>query len=404
MVEFVSRYENFVGLEYDSRVTGHGAIYGSSSCGKSTLVRNLCLNGMFKHCKTVVFLNGKTSALPSGFEKTMKQRWGTLVYSYRIANESELISKINEIEDSFLLHRQHEYAKVGESTPDEIDLRSNMGFGNLKIIIDDLHKEVVKSDTLARKFQAIRHSGIELLFVTQSFKNTNMHDLIKENLSYVILFKLSQNKVTVKSYLSDLSMSSSSVRSKQEYRSTLEYIYSRMVQRNDSILTFPEEDTCYLYICMPKRSCKRVSDVRTSISNPNRQICFQEIDCNSCKILFAERSTKLKYENRFERVPMRVLSEKEQVKRLNNENDNDNDNRRFIDTINTKREEDEQEYEEEEEEEEEEEREGSTHSTKRPANTHHPKNRKNLFETRGDLNNRKTTIQRKHSKRTIPEV
>ena len=181
----------------------------------------------------------KTSSLPKGFEATMKQRWGTLVYLYRINHESELISKINEIEDSFLSHRQDEYSKMGESTPDEIDLRKNMEFGNMKIIIDDLHKELVKSDPLARKFQAIRHSGIELLFVTQSFKNTNMHDLIKENLSYVILFKLSQNKVTVKSYLSDLSMLSTSARAKQEYRSTLEYIYSRLVQRNDSIFNFP---------------------------------------------------------------------------------------------------------------------------------------------------------------------
>ena len=287
MVEFISRYDNFAGLEYDSRITGHGAIYGSSSCGKSTLVRNLCLNGMFQHCKTLVFLNGKTSSLPKGFEATMKQRWGTLVYLYRINHESELISKINEIEDSFLSHRQDEFSKMGESTPDEIDLRKNMEFGNMKIIIDDLHKEVVKSDSLARKFQAIRHSGIELLFVTQSFKNTNMHDLIKENLSYVILFKLSQNKVTVKSYLSDLSMLSTSARAKQEYRSTLEYIYSRLVQRNDSILTFPEEETCYLYICMPKRSCKKVCDVRTAVSNPNRQICFQEIDSHYLIIIIS---------------------------------------------------------------------------------------------------------------------
>ena len=238
---------------------------------------------------------------------------------YRINHESELISKINEIEDSFLSHHQDEYSKMGESTPDEIDLRKNMEFGNMKIIIDDFHKEVVKSDPLARKFQAIRHSGIELLFVTQSFKNTNMHDLIKENLSYVILLKLSQNKVTVKSYLSDLSMLSTSVRAKQEYRSTLEYIYSRLVQRNDSILTFPGEETCYLYICMPKRSCKNVCDVRTAVSNPNRKICFQEIDRNSCR--FAERATQLNYEKRFEQVPMRVLSKKDQIKHLKNENE-----------------------------------------------------------------------------------
>ena len=191
---------------YDARIVGHGAIYGSSLCGKSTLVKNLCLNGMFQHCKTIVFLNGKTSAMPKRFVETMKQRWKTLVYSFRITNESELYSKINEIEESFCRHRKEEYSAIGVKTPpDEVDFRPNMGFGNLKIIIDDLHKEVVKSDPLARKFQSIRHSGIELLFVTQSFKNTNMQDLIKENLAYVILFKLSQNKVTVRNYLSDLS-------------------------------------------------------------------------------------------------------------------------------------------------------------------------------------------------------
>ena len=67
MVEFVSNYKNFAGLKYDARIVGHGAFYGSSLCGKSTLVKNLCLNGMFQHCKTIVFLNGKTSAMPKGY-------------------------------------------------------------------------------------------------------------------------------------------------------------------------------------------------------------------------------------------------------------------------------------------------------------------------------------------------
>ena len=183
MVEFVSSYKNFEGLKYDPRIIGHGAVYGSSSCGKSTLTRNFCLNGMFRHCQTIVFLNRKTSSLPANFADTMKQRWNTLIYSYRITSEEELYSKINEIENSFCEHRRAEYKTMGINTPpDEVDFRPNMSFGNLKIIIDDLHKEVVKSDPLARKFQSIRHSGIELLFVTQSFKNTNMHDLIKEPL------------------------------------------------------------------------------------------------------------------------------------------------------------------------------------------------------------------------------
>ena len=231
MVEFVSKYDNYAGLKYDSKIVGHGAIYGSGMCGKSTLVRRLCENGMFQHCRTIVFLNGKTSDLPRGFAELMKQRWKTLIYSYRITSEAELMSKINEIEESFCKHRKDEYNALGiKIPPDEVDFRPNMGFGNLIIVIDDLHKEVVKSETLARKFQSIRHSGIELLFVTQSFKNTNMHDLIKENFTYVILFKLSQNKVTVRSFLADLSLVSCTARAKQESRSSLEYIFTRMVQ------------------------------------------------------------------------------------------------------------------------------------------------------------------------------
>ena len=132
----------------------------------------------------------------------------------------------------------------------------------------------------------------------------------------MILFKISQNKVTMCSYLSDLSLLSPTARAKQEFRSSLEYIYGRMVQRNDSVLTFDEGNTCYLYIAMPKRGCKKVSDVRTAISYPNRQLCFEEVDCNSCKILFAEREKPLSYDNRFDLVPMRVLSEKEQQLRL----------------------------------------------------------------------------------------
>ena len=187
-----------------------------------------------------------------------------------------------------------------------------MGFGNLKVIIDDLHKEVVKSDPLARKFQSIRHSGIEMLFVTQSFKNINMHNLIKENFSFVLLFKLSQNKMTLRNCLSDLSVTSTTARVRQKFRSSFEYIFAQTVQRNDSIMTFDEDNTCYLYIGMPKRGCKKVCDVRTAISNPNREICFEEIGCNSCKILFSEREKPLNYDNRFKYVPMKVMSEKDQ--------------------------------------------------------------------------------------------
>ena len=85
---------------------------------------------------------------------------------------------------------------------------------------------------------------------------------------------------------------------------------------NDEVLTFDDNDTCYLYISTPKRGCKRVFDVRSAISNPNRQICFQELDNNSCKMLFSKRTKPLNYDNRFECAPMRVMSEKEQSKEI----------------------------------------------------------------------------------------
>jgi len=61
---------------------------------------------------------------------------------------------------------------------------------------------------------------------------------------------------------------------------------------------------------MSKSTCKKASDVRTTITNPNSQICFKEIGCDSCKILFAER--KIAPDYRMKAIPMRVLSKQEQ--------------------------------------------------------------------------------------------
>lgn len=318
MVEFVSRYENFEGLVYSSLISGHGAIYGTTACGKSYLVKKLCLNGNFAHCGAIVFLGGKSGSLPETFVNDMKDHWNTLVYSYQVRTEEELLAKVNEIEDSIVRHRNSEYKRLGVKPVDDVDMRPNMAFANVKIIIDDLHKQVVKSVEISTKFAFIRHSGVELLFVTQSFKNINMHDLVKENLMWVVLFKLSQNKVTLNSFLSDLSLHSSKSRTKgQVYRSSLEYIYTKLVMMNDSILGFNPDDTSYLYIEMPKRAPKNVSHVRTAISNPNSQICFKEEGCNQVKILFAERKEKLTYATRMN-ASMRVMSEREQTQKVKN--------------------------------------------------------------------------------------
>lgn len=314
MVEFVSRYEKFEGHEYNPNLTGHGAIYGTTSCGKSHLVDDLCLNGRFSHCRTIVFLNGKSTKKSDKFVADMKDMWETLIYSYQIRTEEELLAKINEIEDALIRHRNTEYKRLGVPSCDDIDLRPGMAFANVKIVIDDLHKQVVKSVDVAAKFAFIRHSGVEMLFVTQSFKNVNMHDLVKENLMWVVLFKLSQNKVTLNSFLDDLSLHSSKSRTKgQLFRSSLQYIYTKLVLMNDSVLGFDPDDTSYLYIEMPKRAPKNVSHVRTAIANPHRQVCFKEEGCAQVKILFAKRTEKLTFENRMNAM-MRVMSEREQTR------------------------------------------------------------------------------------------
>ena len=139
MVEFVSRYENFEGLEYNPNIVGHGAIYGTTSCGKSYLVKKLCLNGRFSHCGAIVFLGGKSGSLPDAFVKEMKEHWNTLVYSYQIRSEEELLTKVNEIEDSIVRHRNSEYKRLGVNPVDDIDMRPNMAFANVKIIIECMY-------------------------------------------------------------------------------------------------------------------------------------------------------------------------------------------------------------------------------------------------------------------------
>ena len=318
MVEFINSYDRFEGLEYDPRLTGHGAAYGSTSCGKTSLVRDLALNGMFSHCRTIIHLNGNTNSMPSDYVNRMKAWWKTKVYCYQIASEDELHAKIQQIETEFLAHREHEYKSLcpPEKPPSEVDMRPNRGFGNCKIIIDDLHKQVIKSESIGMKFQAIRHSGIELLFVTQSFKNVSSHDLIKENLMYVILFKLTQNVVTMKGFLQGLSLYRKGRRGIGDWSSSVEYIYHKLVQMNNTILGFNEDETCYLFINLPKRGPKKVSDLRTAISNPNIQVCLKETGCNDVKILFAKRKVPMTYDNRDRQEKFVVMSIKEQQQYL----------------------------------------------------------------------------------------
>ena len=225
---------------------------------------------MYKHCRTIVFLNGKIEKMTDDFVKTMKTRWNTLIYSYKITSEPQLMNKINDIERSFYEHMKQEYRDLNEPFLEEIDMRPGFESFNMMIVIDDLHKEVVCSHDLARKFQSIRDVGIQFLFVTQSFKKN-----IKENLQYVVLFKILQNKITLRNFLCDLSLFENHTRGKH---SSIEHIYNKLVQMSDEILTFKDDDTCYLYIKMPKRGCKKVCDIRTAISNPDRQVCFQEVD------------------------------------------------------------------------------------------------------------------------------
>ena len=161
---------------------------------------------MFSQSITIIFINGKATKPPADFIKLMMDRWKTLIFSYRVTTELELSTTIEKIERSLIEHRKKEYKKLGfSSLPDNVDLRPGIEFGNAKIIIDDLHKEVVKSSAITRHFQSIPHSGIELIFVTQSFKNINSHDQIKKNISWVLFLKTCQNQQTLRNFLSDIS-------------------------------------------------------------------------------------------------------------------------------------------------------------------------------------------------------
>ena len=97
---------------------------------------------MFSQSITIIFINGKSTKPPADFIKK------TLIFSYRVTTELELSTTIEKIERSLIEHRKKEYKKLGfSSPPDNVHLRPGIEFGNAKIIIDDLHKEVVDIDT-----------------------------------------------------------------------------------------------------------------------------------------------------------------------------------------------------------------------------------------------------------------
>lgn len=338
MCEFINTYNDYEGTKFDSNLNGHGAIYGCGGSGKTYVVNELMLNGMFKSYKTIVILASKTNPPPDNFKRTMKVRWDTNVHFYRITSQDELEGKLREIETTFVKHRIKQYARVnkGEKPPDFTDFREGYAFGNLRIILDDLHKEVVNSQFMARTFQHIRHSGIDLLWLTQSFKNAGGHDLIKDNLNFMLFFKLTQNRTTFRNYLNDLSMfTSAGSRSTANDRSksSLEKIYNKLVMQNSRILTFDPDDTNYLFLANPRRHGRSVFDIRTCITNPNRQLCFQETHVSEkTKILFAERQIPLTYENRSKPIKMVVLTDQQQnesihalTKKGENEEDDDDD-------------------------------------------------------------------------------
>ena len=176
-------------IVYDGRIRHHGAFYGSTGSGKSMLIRELCLNGFYSHCRKIVFMNGKSDPMCAKFVGRMREEWKTNVYSYAITNEAQLTAKICDIEEAFVKRRVAEYGKLNRKPPDDVNKAPGM---------DDLHKEVLDSQKVAQKFQSVRHVGIQLLFITQSFKNTTYHDLIKENYGYVVFFNLTHNRIALR--------------------------------------------------------------------------------------------------------------------------------------------------------------------------------------------------------------
>ena len=70
--------------------------------------------------------------------------YNEISYDHRTANEAQLTAKLREIEQSFDEPRNVEYNRLKGSAVEDIDMRSGMEYSNLKIVIDDLHKEVAK--------------------------------------------------------------------------------------------------------------------------------------------------------------------------------------------------------------------------------------------------------------------
>ena len=82
-----------------------------------------------------------------------------------------------------------------------------------------------------------------------------------------------------------------------------------LVRKNDKLLKFSEDDTCYMYVEIPKRTNKNVSSVRTAIANTRHQVCLEEKGTSSGKIHIS-KCTRTGGDNR--KFSFCILSESEQ--------------------------------------------------------------------------------------------
>lgn len=317
MVSLVGQYENYQQLKFDTLMHGHGAIYGSTNCGKSFLFRELCLNGMYAHCKTICLLVAMRQSVPKKFVQQMKKKWKTVVQVTEISNKEQMMAELLELTKRFKEHREREYRKCGLPVADGLDMKVGNRFANMLVVLDDLHCETVKDDLPARTFQKARHVGIQILFITQTIKNTGNHDVIKENYDYVFLFRLNQNQSTLLSQLSGSSLHSAGT-NRTRSQASLCRLYHDLVVLNKGVPTFPPTDTRYMYIKYAKQRGKLVSDVRTSVHNPKRQVCFEERPYpEDAKVLFAQADGRTDRRGPFY-YQMRVLGDQEIMETVDN--------------------------------------------------------------------------------------
>ena len=127
MVGFISPYSDPENEKFDGRLVGHGSIYGSTECGKSTLIFQMIQNGVYSHVANIVILTSQDVALPDDFVSDVYDRLNTKITVYKVTSSEELSTRFQYVEETLTKHRQTQYAKIGAQDPGKVDMRPAPG-------------------------------------------------------------------------------------------------------------------------------------------------------------------------------------------------------------------------------------------------------------------------------------